>query len=135
LREDVRATPTDGPFRGGESGLGAKNTRIRAYAILRLRGFRHLRAAPASSGRGYRLRRRWRGNGHFADGWQLNLAQRTSLQIDLTSDTFDAMFVVTDAIGSVIEQDDDGADGTHSRLQIILNAGAYTLWRPASPPL
>jgi hypothetical protein len=67
-------------------------------------------------------------SGHYADAWRLTLASATTVRIDLTSSSFDAYLLLSDANGTTIASDDDGGDGFNSRLTLTLPAGQYTLW-------
>lgn len=55
----------------------------------------------------------------------LRVERRAMYTIDLRSDQFDALLKV--AGGGVDAQDDDGGEGTDSRLRVLLEPGDYTL--------
>jgi hypothetical protein len=54
----------------------------------------------------------------------LTLAAETAVRIDLASSDFDAVLAVTDAAGAAVAENDD-ADGSNSRIEQVLPAGAY----------
>lgn len=57
--------------------------------------------------------------------YRLVLAARDSVTITMTSGDFDAFLVLQDARGVQVVSDDDGADGTDSRIDRVLDAGTY----------
>lgn len=58
--------------------------------------------------------------------YTLDLEETQRLQFDLTSDDFDSYLILTDASGTVIEENDDRDDGTlHSRINRELEPGRY----------
>ena len=59
-------------------------------------------------------------------GWfSLSLDSATDLQIDVRSSAIDTMVELYDAAGWLVDQNDDGPEGTDSRLAIGLDAGDY----------
>ncbi|HUF28717.1 MAG TPA: Ig-like domain-containing protein [Gemmatimonadaceae bacterium] len=69
-----------------------------------------------------------------AQGWRLDLASTTSLQIDLTSSSFDALVVVTDLQMNILTWDDDSGGGTNARLLGTFAAGQYIVWATGFGP-
>ena len=67
-------------------------------------------------------------SGRFAIRYRLELAQATSVRIDLRSGAFDAYLYLTDLNGNTIEVDDDGAGGNDARIAGRLEAGSYIIW-------
>jgi hypothetical protein len=63
----------------------------------------------------------------YNDDWFLTLAEPTSVRIDLTSSQFDTFLEVRDANLSLVGVDDDGGEGTNSRLILALPAGEYAV--------
>jgi len=63
----------------------------------------------------------------YEDRWTLSLAASTPVRIDLTSSAFDAYLILTDAIGNVIEENDDGGGNLNSRIVRTLAAGTYRI--------
>lgn len=62
------------------------------------------------------------------DGWQLTLDETTVVQVDLVSDDFDAVVVITDEDFAVVAADDDSGAGTNTSLIISLEPGTYMVW-------
>ena len=71
----------------------------------------------------------------YADSWQLSLATQTTLQIDVASDEFDAVLLVTSAVGQWLAFDDDGGGYPNSRLVITLPPGDYLVVASTYSPL
>ena len=63
--------------------------------------------------------------GFFADSWQLSLAADATVQIDLTSDEFDPVLLVTTAVGQWLSFNDDAGGTLNSQLILTLPAGEY----------
>jgi hypothetical protein len=61
----------------------------------------------------------------YADPWRLSLSAATTVQLDLTSNDFDAFLILEDAHGGLLAQDDDGGDGYNSRLLFTFEPGDY----------
>lgn len=68
------------------------------------------------------------GDGTYADGWQLTLANVTGVVADLQTDAFDAFVLITDAQGRRLGYNDDGGVGTNSLLELTLDPGTYHVW-------
>ena len=69
-------------------------------------------------------------SGRLARYYSFTLGQAESVEIDLVSsafDTFLALRVGTDAAGRLVSTDDDGGQGTNSRIGTELPAGTYTI--------
>lgn len=66
--------------------------------------------------------------GFLADPWDLVVSVAGPLQIDLTSDAFDAVVALYDASGVLLDSDDDGGGGTNSRLAGVFAVGTYTIF-------
>lgn len=65
------------------------------------------------------------GQGRYREAWSLGLDTAASVQLDLSSASFDAFLILQDADGNEIARDDDGGGGTNSRLTASLDAGSY----------
>ncbi len=66
---------------------------------------------------------------HFPGaGFRLNLPETTGLRIDLTSDAFDALLVITDLELGVRWWDDDSGVGLNSRIEQRIPPGEYIVW-------
>lgn len=61
-----------------------------------------------------------------AHGWQLDLENTTRIQVDLTSDQFDPLILITDPAMNVLIGND--GDGGNARLVTTLPAGSYFIW-------
>lgn len=59
--------------------------------------------------------------------WRLRVLQEAFYQIDARSGDFDTMIELQDADGNYVEGNDDGPDGTDSRIVTTLAAGDYCL--------
>jgi len=79
----------------------------------------------------------------FADGtgvdfYELRLTTARSVTITLRSSAFDAYLVLYTRMGAGVDEDDDGAGGTDSRLTITLQPGRYLIgansYSPATGP-
>lgn len=66
-----------------------------------------------------------RAGGAYKDIWEFELDQENTVQIDLTSASFDTWLELYDAAGALIETDDDGGSGLNSRIDRTLSAGSY----------
>lgn len=66
--------------------------------------------------------------GGFSDNYVVAGTSGTTIEIQLQSDVFDTYLYLRDADGVDIADDDDGGNGTNSRLHVTLPAdGAYTI--------
>ncbi len=68
--------------------------------------------------------------GRLARYYRFALGQPGSVEIDLMSSAFDALLALragADAAGRLVATDDDGGQGTNSRLVADLSAGTYTI--------
>jgi hypothetical protein len=72
--------------------------------------------------------------GHYADGWLLTVTSPATIRVDLTSSQFDALLHVTDAAMNLIAVDDDGGEGTNSRLYHNFMPGSYVIWATTHAP-
>jgi hypothetical protein len=63
-----------------------------------------------------------------AQGWLLTVTERRRLLLDLTSESFDAVLVLSDLDLQVLTGDDDGGEGTNARIAWIFEPGTYILW-------
>jgi hypothetical protein len=63
-----------------------------------------------------------------AEGWLLQVATSARLRIDVTSEAFDTVLLLTDADLQVLDADDDGGEGFNSRMVRELGPGSYYLW-------
>ncbi len=63
--------------------------------------------------------------GRLSQAWALELASPATLQIDLTSNQFDAFLIVEDEHGDLIAFDDDGGSGLNSRLVHAFPEGTF----------
>jgi len=61
----------------------------------------------------------------FADVYQVQLTDSTSIDLQLNSSDFDAYLVLLDAQGNLVDQDDDSGGGTNARITRLLGAGTY----------
>jgi hypothetical protein len=60
------------------------------------------------------------------EGWfSLSLAETTDLRIDARSSSIDTVLTLYDAAGGLLDENDDGPDGTDSRLETTLDQGDY----------
>ena len=68
--------------------------------------------------------------GRLARYYSFTLGQASPVEIDLFSTAFDAFLTLregTDAEGRLVATDDDGGEGTNSRITTELSAGTYTV--------
>jgi hypothetical protein len=63
--------------------------------------------------------------GAFADVYQINVAADGAVDLRLNSTAFDAYLVLLDAMGNVVEEDDDNGGNTNARVTVPLAAGTY----------
>jgi hypothetical protein len=61
----------------------------------------------------------------FADVYQVQLTDSTTIDLQLNSGDFDAYLVILDAQGNLVDQDDDSGGGTNARITRVLGAGTY----------
>jgi len=61
----------------------------------------------------------------FADIYQFQLAGDTTIDVRMNSQDFDAALLLLDAKGNLIDEDDDGGDGTNARITHMLGSGTY----------
>ena len=69
-------------------------------------------------------------SGRLARYYSFTLGQAGSVEIDLVSSAFDAFLALregTDVAGPLVVSDDDGGQGTNSRIATSLSAGTYTI--------
>ncbi len=69
-------------------------------------------------------------SGRLARYYSFTLGQAGAVEIDLVSSAFDAFLALregTDVAGSLVVSDDDGGQGTNSRISTELSAGTYTI--------
>ena len=68
-------------------------------------------------------------NGKYAKFISFSIGQASNVQIDLVSNTDPYLILLSGAgkNGPVLEQDDDGGDGTNSQITRQLSAGTYTI--------
>ena len=64
-------------------------------------------------------------SGCFADVYEFSITTTESLLITLNSEEFDAYLRVLDANGSAVVTDDDGGNGTNSRIRQSFGPGTY----------
>lgn len=62
------------------------------------------------------------------DGWQLTITATTVVQVDLTSDQFDAFVAITDDDLVLVAAADDTGEGTNASLITSLAPGNYIVW-------
>lgn len=69
------------------------------------------------------------GDGRYAKFYTFELDTNESVVINLESmqDTYLILFSDTNQAGTVLEEDDDGGEGTNSKINTTLNAGTYTI--------
>ncbi len=68
--------------------------------------------------------------GRLARYYRFTLGQSGSVEVDLMSSAFDALLALregADAAGRLVATDDDGGQGTNSRIVADLSAGTYTI--------
>ena len=68
--------------------------------------------------------------GRLARYYSFTLGQAGPVEIDLVSSVFDAFLTLregTDVAGPLVVSDDDGGEGTNSRIETELSAGTYTI--------
>ena len=68
--------------------------------------------------------------GRLARYYSFTLGQAGPVEIDLVSSVFDAFLSLregTDVAGRLVVSDDDGGEGTNSRIETELSAGTYTI--------
>jgi hypothetical protein len=63
------------------------------------------------------------GDSTYADVYTFRAARDGQVRIDLRSGDFDAYLIVKSANGSTLATDDDGGDGTNSRITLPVHAG------------
>ncbi|MCY4507423.1 MAG: PPC domain-containing protein, partial [Acidobacteria bacterium] len=69
-------------------------------------------------------------SGALAQYYSFTLERPAAVEIDLISSEFDAWLALregADAAGRALVQDDDGGQGTNSRIETALSAGTYTI--------
>ena len=57
--------------------------------------------------------------------YALNVATAVDVQIDARSSALDTVLQIYDSAGSLVAENDDGPDGTNSRIETTLGAGDY----------
>lgn len=67
-------------------------------------------------------------NDTHGDGWELTLDETTVVQVNLTSEDFDALVVITDEDFDIVALDDDSGTGTNASLITSLAPGTYMVW-------
>lgn len=67
-------------------------------------------------------------HGSTGDFWRLTLDRKTEVTVELRSSELDAVLVLVDENGEVIEIDDDGGIGLNSRIHRVLPAATYYLF-------
>lgn len=65
--------------------------------------------------------------GTRGDPWALWIASTTTVDIRMTSTSFDTYLFLLDSTGAVVAEDDDGGEFTDSRILRTLAAGRYTV--------
>jgi len=61
----------------------------------------------------------------YRDFWTLVVDAPGTVRLELSSADFDAYVELQDATGAVVGSDDDGGEGTDSKLEVWLDAGRY----------
>jgi hypothetical protein len=61
-----------------------------------------------------------------AQGWQLDLTSATRVQVDLTTNAFDALILITDPAMNILTGNE--GPGSNARLTTTLPAGSYFVW-------
>lgn len=59
------------------------------------------------------------------NSYQMQVAQRSLVRIDMTSDDFDSVLQISG--NGVSQEDDDGGEGLNARLMVMLEPGTYTV--------
>lgn len=70
-------------------------------------------------------------DGSHVDLWEIRLAERADVRVDLTTSDFDAFLHLLEgapaAGGGSLAMDDDSGEGTNSQVSAILEPGTYTI--------
>lgn len=74
------------------------------------------------------------GDGTFIDLWFFELAQQTTVTVEMTSTDVDSYLFLYDEQGNLLTQDDNGAGGVDAEVQSTLEAGIYWVIANHWPP-
>ena len=102
---------------GGGGGCGLDDLGMLSGTVTRVGSLDHDCESPSYSGR-------------LARYYSFTLGQAGPVEIDLVSSAFDTWLALregTDVAGPLVVSDDDGGQGTNSRIATELSAGTYTL--------
>ncbi|MEP6833043.1 MAG: Ig-like domain-containing protein, partial [Gemmatimonas sp.] len=69
----------------------------------------------------------------YLDRYDLTVAARTTVRMDMTSSALDSYLLLLDANGKLIAQDDDAGVGVNAHIEVQLEAGRYNLLANALP--
>jgi hypothetical protein len=64
-------------------------------------------------------------DGRYLAPWSMTVTESTTVQLDLTSNQFDALLILEDEDGNLLDLDDDGGPGSNSRLLYEAGPGEY----------
>lgn len=74
------------------------------------------------------------GDGTFMDLWFFELAQQTTVTVEMTSSDIDSYLFLLDEEGTVLAQDDNSGGGVDAEVQATLEAGIYWMIANHWPP-
>lgn len=75
------------------------------------------------------------GNNSYAEVWVLDIVGIQTLQLDLTSASFDTFLFVKDSRGARVVENDDQPPGTDSRIVQSFSQGTYYVYANSYDPL
>jgi len=69
----------------------------------------------------------------FVDRYDLTVAARTTVRMDMISSVIDSYLLLLDANGKLVAQDDDAGAGVNAYIEVQLEPGKYNLLANAAP--
>ena len=69
----------------------------------------------------------------YVDRYDLTVAARTTVRMDMISSVIDSYLMLLDANGKLVAQDDDAGAGVNAHIEVRLEAGRYNLLANAAP--
>lgn len=72
-------------------------------------------------------------NHSYLDRYELSVASRATVRMDLTSSVLDPFLAVADSKGTLVAQDDDSGVGLNAHIDVTLDPGQYVVMANAQP--
>ncbi|MEO7363768.1 MAG: Ig-like domain-containing protein [Gemmatimonadaceae bacterium] len=69
----------------------------------------------------------------YVDRYDLAVAARTTVRMDMISSVIDSYLLLLDAHGKLVAQDDDAGAGVNAHIEVQLEAGRYSVLANAAP--